>query len=163
MEVTLAEIDRGNWLAALELRILPEQRAFVATPIFSLAAALVRRWGDEYVYAPHLICDGPTAVGFVCTVCDPLTADEYWIDDILIDARYQGRGYGRTAMAEVLRLMLREYPRCDTVKLSCHADNAYAARLYLHMGFKPTGQLNTASGHPNYELTGDALRAYRAA
>jgi diamine N-acetyltransferase len=161
MEVTLAIIDRSNWLAAMALRILPEQTTFAATPIFSLAAALVRRWDDEYVYAPQLIYDGPTPVGFVCTVYDPLAADEFWIDDILIGARYQKRGYGRAAMVEAIRLMLREYPRCATVKLSCHTENTHAARLYLRMGFKATGQLNAASGHPNYELTGDALHAYR--
>jgi len=163
MEVTLAKIDRSNWLAALELKILPEQRAFVATPIFSLAAALVRRWCDGCVYSPHLICDGAKAVGFVCTVCDPLTTDEYWIDDILIDARYQRYGYGRAAMAEVIRLILCDYPRCATVKLSCHVDNEHAARLYLSMGFRTTGQLNAVSGHPNYALTGGALSAYRKA
>ncbi|HLW71746.1 MAG TPA: GNAT family N-acetyltransferase [Candidatus Binataceae bacterium] len=163
MEVKLAKIDRSNWLAAIELKVLPEQRAFVATPIFSLAAALVRRWGDEYVYASHLICDGPAAVGFVCTVCDPTTTEEYWIDDILIDEHYQGRGYGRAAMVEVIRLTRREYPRCAVVKLSCHADNQQAARLYLSIGFKATGELNSASGHPNYELAGEALRAYREA
>jgi diamine N-acetyltransferase len=160
MKVTLAEIDRSNWREAIALEVQPEQQRFVATPLFSLAAALVRRWGDEYVYTPRLILDGSTTIGFVCTVSNPDSADEYWIDDILIDARYQRQGFGRAAMAEVIRLTLRQYPRCIAVRLSCHAANDHAARLYLSMGFRSTGQVNPDSGHPEYELTGDPLRAY---
>lgn len=161
MNVILANIDRTNWREAIDLKVRPDQERFVATPIFSLAAALVRRWGDEYVYAPRLISVGSLQVGYVCTVCNPETIDEYWIDDILIDARYQGRGYGRIAVAEVIRQILRDYPCCGTVKLSCHEENVHAARIYLTLGFGRTGGMNPESGHPNYELTGEALRAFR--
>jgi diamine N-acetyltransferase len=161
MKVTLADIDRSNWREALALEVRPQQQRFVATPLFSLAAALVRRWGDEYIYAPRLIFEGSTPIGFVCTVSNPDSADEYWIDDILIDVRYQGHGFGRAAMAEVLRLTVRQYPRCTAIRLSCHVANDHAARLYLSMGFRVTGQVNPESGHPEYELTGDPLRAYR--
>jgi diamine N-acetyltransferase len=161
IRVTLASIDRNNWLAALDLRIRPEQQRFVATPLFSLAGAFVRRWGYHFVYSPQLISSGTTPVGFVCTVCDPTSTDEYWIDDILIDARHQGRGYGHAAMLEVIRYFLREYPRCDVIKLSCHAENTHAARLYVRLGFQATGQLNPESGHPNYELPAERLNLYR--
>ena len=42
-------------------------------------------------------------VGFATIACYPASETDYWIDDIMIDHRFQGRGYGRAAMLETLR------------------------------------------------------------
>jgi|SRR6516225_7158901 diamine N-acetyltransferase len=161
MTLTLRRIDRANWRLAVALKPRPEQQRFVGTPLASLAHAFIRRYGDQYVYNPGVICDGEQIVGFYCTLCNAGSTDDFWVDDIMIDARYQGRGYGRAAMTEIVRSILRDYPQCAAVKLHCNCDNENAARLYLSLGFRLTGQINPEDGQPEYELSGPALRVYR--
>ena len=161
MKITLRKIDRSNWREAIEIKLLQSQETFVSSPVKSMAAAFVRQHGERYDYAPMAIYDGDSMVGYVATLCDPNTASDYWIDDIMIDARWQGMGYGRAAMGETIRFILGAYPRCQAVQLTCHRANERAARLYVSTGFRPTGQLNSLSGQPDYALTGDALGASR--
>src|SRR5271154_4614799 len=97
--VTLRKIDRANWRAAIEIKLLQSQESFVSSPVKSLAAAYVRQHGEQYEYTPMGIYDGDSMVGYVSTLCDPRTKDDYWIDDIMIDARHQGKGLGRAAVA----------------------------------------------------------------
>jgi diamine N-acetyltransferase len=160
LKLRLRKIDRSNWQEAFAIRAKPGQERFVATPVMSVALASIRQHGDHYVHTPMAIYDGARIVGYVTTLCDPESADDYWIDDILIDARYQGKGYGRAAMAEAIRFALTTWPRCAQIRLSHHPENRIAARLYPSMGFRPTGRL-VGSGQPEYQLSGAALEDYR--
>ncbi len=161
LKLTLRKIDRSNWREAIAIKVREGQEDFVSPPVRSLAAAYVRQYGDEYAYEPMAISEGDVMVGYVSTLCDPKSADDHWIDDIMIDARHQGRGLGRAAVEETIRFILRTYPRCEAIKLSCHRDNHGATSLYKSMGFEPTGELNATTGQPNYRLSGAPLRAYR--
>ena len=164
MKITLRKIDRSNWREAIEIKLLQSQETFVSPPVKSMAAAYVRQYGENYDYTPMGIYDGdsgPSMVGYVSTLCDPNTASDYWIDDIMIDARHQGKGLGRPAVAETIAYILRTYPRCEAIMLSCHRSNTVAAALYRRMGFEPTGEMNAMTNEPNYKLTGEALRKYR--
>ena len=160
VRVEFKQLDRTNFLRMLTLQVGPGQERFVATPAKSIAASYVRQYGDNFVYDPRVICDGDRVVGFVTTFCDPATADEYWIDDILIDAAEQGKGYGRAAMLEVLRLIPASYPQCRAVRLTCFHGNEVAAALYRSLGFREIG-VNELNGEPDYELSGAALEAFR--
>jgi diamine N-acetyltransferase len=161
VKLTLRKIDRTNWRAAIEIKLHESQETFVSPPTKSLAAAYVRQHGDNYDYTPMGIYDGDLMVGYVSTLCDPRTKDEYWIDDIMIDLRHQRKGLGRPAVAETIAYILRTYPRCETIKLSCHRNNVVAAALYKKMGFELIGDVNAMTGEPNYALSGDPLRKYR--
>lgn len=161
MKLTLRKVDRSNWRDAIALRLREGQEIFVTPPVKSLAAAYVRQYGDQYDYTTMGIYDGEAMVGYVSTLCDPATAGDYWIDDIMIDVRHQGKGLGRAAVAETIRFILGTYARCEAIRLSCHRNNRAAASLYQSMGFRPTGELNRNSGEPDYELCGESLRAYR--
>ncbi len=158
--VELRLLDRTNFHRMLELRVGPGQERFVATPAKSIAASYVRQYGDNLLYEPRVICDGDRVVGYVTTFCDPATPDEYWIDDILIDAAEQGKGYGRAAMLAVMRTMLSSYPQCRAIRLTCFRGNDVAAALYRSLGFRETGP-NALNGEPEYKLSGAALEAYR--
>ena len=161
MTITLRRINRSNWRQAVALKPRAEQERFVGTPLASLAHAFIRRYGDQYVYAPGIICDGDQIVGFYCTLCNVNSTYDFWVDDIMIDARYQGHGYGRAGMNEVIRSILRDCPQCAAIKLHCNRDNEKAARLYLSMGFRLSGRISPDNGQPEYELSGPALQAYR--
>src|SRR5882724_12909190 len=151
MALHLESADRSNWREMVELKLRDEQEIFVAPPVKSLAMCYVRAWGDEYDYLPFVIRDGNSTetnsiVGYVTLVCDPLSVDDYWIDDIMIDASHQAKGYGREALDVVLRFIAAKYPRCEKIRLTCFRGNVNAAALYLSVGFVTTGRLTPEFG-----------------
>src|SRR5262245_52580612 len=89
--VELREITQDSLRAVLDLAVEPEQAAYVAPNARSIAEAYFepRAW-FRAVYAD----DDP--VGFVMLFRDP--AMGFWVWRFMIDARYQGKGYGRRAL-----------------------------------------------------------------
>lgn len=162
MAVRLKPVDATNWAAMIELRVLDAQETFVAPPVKSLAMCYVRGWGEQYDYRPFVICnDSDQVVGYVTLVSDPKTPDDYWVDDIMIAAAHQGKGYGRAALDLALRFILREYPRCEMVQLCCYRANLNAAALYKSVGFVNNGKLSPGHDEPEYELSGAPLAKFR--
>jgi diamine N-acetyltransferase len=161
MKFDLLPIDRGNYRALFRMQLRPGQESFVSPPRWTLARCYVRIFGDNFEHLPHLIrADGKT-VGYVTTVCDPDSADDYWIDDIMIAAEHQGKGYGRASVVETIGMIVRRYARCRGVQLTCFRANTVAAALYAGLGFEPTGGVDPEFGEPNYILRGPALDTFR--
>src|SRR5579885_1848263 len=102
MEILLVPIDRSNYRAMWRLKLKPEQQTFVSPPAWSLARCYVRAFGDEFEHLPHLIQADGEVVGYATIACNPDSDEDYWIDDIMIDASQQGRGYGRAAVTETI-------------------------------------------------------------
>ncbi len=63
---------------------------------------------------------------------------QYWIWRLMIDKDQQGKGYGRAAMQEAIRL-LKTRPDCKEIWLDFTPGNVVAARLYLSLGFEQMG------------------------
>ncbi|MCB0061534.1 MAG: GNAT family N-acetyltransferase, partial [Caldilineaceae bacterium] len=112
---------------------------------FSLAQAYVERW-----WQPYAILADDTMVGFVLYGCWPAsgvsvyhTAAEAGVHFILrymIDARFQGRGYGRAGMAAVIA-QIKRTAGAHKLAISYDASNPAMARLCQSVGFEPTGRL----------------------
>jgi diamine N-acetyltransferase len=160
-EIILEPIDRGNFFKLFTMQLRPEQTTFVTPPRWTLARCYVRLFGDEFEHLPHLIKSGNDLVGYCTTACDPGSSDNYWIDDIMIAAELQGKGYGRAAVAETIKMIVARYPRCRAVQLTCFHANTNAEALYRSLGFEPTGGVDEEFGEPNYRLAGAALDKFR--
>ncbi len=117
------------------LRVAPDQSGFVASNAESIAEADGSPW-----CAPFGVCDaahgGP--VGFVMHALDPEDGHR-WIYRLMIDVRYQGHGFGRSALRATLGIMDR-LPRGERVLLGVVPGNAAARRLYASEGFVETGE-----------------------
>ena len=160
-QVVLDPIDRGNYRKLFNMQLRNEQITFVTPPRWTLARCYVRLFGDNFEHLPHLIRAGDEVVGYATTACDPNSADNYWIDDIMINAANQGKGYGRAGVTETIKMILARYPKCRAVRLTCFRANTNAAALYKSMGFEPTGEVDSEFGEPNYKLSGAALDKFR--
>jgi diamine N-acetyltransferase len=57
-----------------------------------------------------------------------------------VDQQYQGRGYGRAAMEEIIR-QLRDRSDRQEIFTSYEPDNHVAAKLYRSLGFEDTGRV----------------------
>ncbi len=147
-EIVLEPIDRSNYRKLFRMQLRPEQITFVTPPRWTLARCYVKQFGDEFEHLPHLIRAADEVVGYATTACDPNSAENYWIDDIMIDAEHQGKGYGRAAMVVVIKMIAARYPRCRAVQLTCFRTNTNAAALYTSLGFeadRQTSMKNSAS------------------
>ena len=139
MQVQLKDIDAANWHEALKLELNAGQEHFVATNVYSLAEAYVKpEWP---VYRPFAVYDGEQLVGFAMYAGDPASARNHYVQRLMIDRRFQGRGYGRAAMVELLRL-IRENDTCEEITLTVAPDNANAQNLYRSLGFEDTGRMH---------------------
>ena len=140
MNVTLRPINEHNFLDAFHLELAPGQEAFVSSPIRSLAQAYVYR----NQCTPFGIYDGDIMVGYVMVIYD-YDVPEYDVWHLMIDARYQHRGFGRAAMEQVLTyIAAKPFGDSPRVAMTCHQDNTAALRLYESLGFAPTGTRDEA-------------------
>jgi diamine N-acetyltransferase len=131
--IALREITMSNFIACIKLSVAEAQKDFVASNVFSLAEAKVDR-----VSNPLAIYADDELVGFI--MYDVNVGEKRGsISRLMVDARFQGRGYGRAAMAEVVDRLKRE-PGLRDIQTSYFPDNATAARLYASLGFLPTGE-----------------------
>jgi diamine N-acetyltransferase len=134
MSVQLRPISRANLFECIGLSTSEEQKSFVATNVVSIAQAYV-----ESTWVPLAIYADNTMVGFVMYGRDAETGID-WIIRLMIDARYQGRGYGRATMVEVLA-RLQQLPGSQGIRISYEPTNGIAERLYAQLGFRPTGEI----------------------
>jgi diamine N-acetyltransferase len=77
-------------------------------------------------------------VGFLMWAIDEEDAS-CWLGGIIIDARHQGRGLGRSAVTAALDL-LADRATGGGFALSYGPDNHRAAALYRGLGFVETGE-----------------------
>ena len=134
-EITLRKIDESNFLDAFALKLGEGQEAFVSHPIRSLAQA--------YVYysqcTPFGIYHGEDMVGYVMVIYD-YDLEEYNIWHMMIDEKYQRKGYGRAAMEQCLTYIAQKpFGVSNRVVLTCNRENPNAIGLYKKLGFSETG------------------------
>ena len=135
MNVSLRSVDESNFRPVIALDVGPEQQRFVAPNVRSIAESKI------YPYlTPQAVYADEQLVGFALYGRDPET-EKYWIVRLMIDAAYQGKGYGKAAMLSLLDRM-RLMPECREVFLSFVPDNEFAARLYHRIGFERTGEMD---------------------
>jgi diamine N-acetyltransferase len=132
--ITLREITRDNYLECLRLKVAPEQEGFVASNAISLAQS---KYHPETV--PLAIYHDETMVGFIM-YCIDSDDDSYWIWRLMVDARYQSKGYGTQAMKQVIERITADKSR-NKVFISFEPENSNAERLYAGLGFVHTGEI----------------------
>ena len=95
-EVTLREITRETLGSFLKLSVAEHQRDFVADNAKSIAQAHF----SEYAWFRGIYA-GDEAVGFVM-LYDDERKPEYFLWRFMIDAKQQGKGYGRSAIQALI-------------------------------------------------------------
>ena len=101
--ISLRTIDDANREAVVALRTTPAQERFVSGVTDSLLEAAQEPGAHAEYWAIH---DDETPVGFVM-IADEVDGPEYiahYLWKLLIDERYQGRGYGRATLDLVVAI-----------------------------------------------------------
>ena len=139
MRIELKKMNAQRRAICEALRVKDAQAEYIA----SNAASLKTAEENPDVAVPFLICADDEPVGFAMLAVDLQNEDHddrYWLWRFMIDGRMQGKGYGRAALAEVIRL-LRDMD-ADVITLSTKESNHRALDLYHSFGFEENGEMN---------------------
>lgn len=132
--VTLRPVTDENFRDVINLSVSDLQKQFVASNVYSLAQAYVNP--EAWVRA---IYAGEAPVGFLMLADEP-EIPEYFLWRFMIDARYQGRGYGRRAI-ELLVDYVRTRPEATELLVSYEQGEGGPEPFYRKLGFEPTGEV----------------------
>ncbi|MFC2094921.1 GNAT family N-acetyltransferase [Candidatus Bipolaricaulota bacterium] len=133
MSITLRDITMDNFQDCIDLKVADSQRSFVASNLYSLAEAKA-----DGVSNPYAIYADDRLVGFIMYDFEP-KEDRGYITRLMIDAQFQGRGYGREAMKQVID-RLQSIPECRELQTGYMPDNKAAKHLYESFGFRKVGE-----------------------
>ena len=134
----LTDITEDNWMEAASLSVGNDQKRFLAPAVGILARGYVYRNCGGRVFA--FDADG-TIVGLALVrefIDEPLGYD---LQQFMIDARYQGKGYGSAALGLILDHLKKER-RYDHVEVCVKKEDIAAIRLYEKYGFADSGYVD---------------------
>ena len=151
--IQLKKIDAGNVWDIVDLKVAPEQEDFVAPNNDSIIEAYTTI-GTGCTAFPFAVYNDETPVGFVMIghnmtalgeVCGeetpPSVQDNYLIWRLMIDAQYQGQGYGRAATQLALDFInTQPCGRAEYCVISYEPENTVAQKLYASFGFVETDE-----------------------
>ena len=133
--VELREVTSETVRAVCLLQVAPEQRGFVAPNAVSFAEAMF----EPKAWFRAIVAD-EVPVGFVMLSLDEVEP-EYYLWRFMIDAAYQGRGYGREAIRLVLE-HVRTLPGARELLVSWVPADGGPGPFYQGLGFEPTGEID---------------------
>jgi diamine N-acetyltransferase len=149
--LSLREITEDNRAAVEALAVTEEQTRYVAGVTQSLAEAA--EYPDAKPWYRAVYAD-EEPVGFVM-ISDGITVDNpeylgpYYLWRLLIDHRFQGRGYG-TAALDLVVAHVRTRPEARVLLVSHVPGPSSPGPFYERYGFRPTGDVH--EGEPVLEL-----------
>lgn len=145
----LEKIHGQNVWDILRLKVAENQRHFVSSNDRSIIEAYTTIAGNGYAF-PFGIYDDDIPVGFLMIGfgtddywddAPPVAADNYNLWRLMIDEKYQNKGYGRAAVKLALDF-INTLPcgKAEYCWLSYEPENEVARRLYQSFGFEETGE-----------------------
>jgi len=134
----------NNWRELAKLRVRDDQKNFVAENVYSIAES---KFGFDHPVEghwdmfPYGIYAENSPVGFLMIGYNYDSPNEQgFIIRLMVDEKYQGKGYGRFAMHWILD-HYRAEERVKAVGISYEPDNDVARKLYASLGFVETGEI----------------------
>ncbi len=131
MNIKLRKINKHNFHLVNDLEVTEEQKKFVSNPYFAIAQSKYERWiKTSAIYLDKII------IGFIEYGFDP-NLKSYWIKELIIDKKYQNKGYGKTAVEQLLKI-LKEKHNYEIVYAGYKPNNFNSKKLCESLGFKET-------------------------
>ena len=142
MNITLQPVTTTNWNSLITLKVREDQKGFIGSNLYSIAEA---QFGFEFEENGHWdlhpfgIYDGDQPVGFLMYGYNfGHPAWQAYIFRLMVDEKWQGSGFGRSGMREIIEVFRAE-DRVKAIGISYKTNNEVARQLYASLGFFETG------------------------
>ncbi|MBC7960142.1 MAG: GNAT family N-acetyltransferase [Vallitaleaceae bacterium] len=132
--ILFKEVTKENFWDCIGLSVAKEQVDFVTSNAVSIAQSKIQ---PECM--PLAVYDDDMMVGFIMYCIDEEDG-EFWIYRMMIDEKYQSRGYGRKSLEKLIE-MIKQNKFHNTIFLGVHNESKYAVELYQSFGFYFNGQV----------------------
>ncbi|MBD2845356.1 GNAT family N-acetyltransferase [Paenibacillus sp. IB182496] len=134
MGIHLEPVSADNWYACTKLKVKPEQQPVFPAPVVYWIAE--SKFVDDFeLRAVYWETD---LVGFIVFCKHPDEEGNYWIPALMIDEKHQGKGFGKSAMHELIANM--RSMKCKRIMIGHRPDNRIAGALYEALGFKKVSE-----------------------
>ncbi|WJM09804.1 GNAT family N-acetyltransferase [Paenibacillus sp. PK1-4R] len=138
-------ITWDNFIECIELKVTPDQQRFISSNQHALAEAYVA--SDEgQIIITFAVYKEDNMIGFISMYYDDgdgnFDYSSYGIFKMMIDQRYQGKGYGKEMVVKAIEYA-RTFPRgkAKVVELTYNPENVVAKKIYDSLGFIQTGEI----------------------
>lgn len=138
-------VTKDNWQELARLKVREDQTNFVASNLHSIAEAQFGYDdpddGHWNMYPFGIYADDGTPVGFLMYGYNfSAPSMQAFIIRLMVDARQQGKGYGRFGMNWMLDRFGSDN-RIRIVGIGYEPDNEAGRKLYASLGFVETGEI----------------------
>ena len=128
-DTKMIKLSKQNFWNAISITIEEEQNNFVLDAKASVAMGLMYKTKKTF-----LQMEGNLVVGLLVLNVDK-KKDDYNIDIIIIDKRFQNRGYGKIMVKWAVEYLKKEGAKSLTIGVS--RENIGAKKIYMNAGFMP--------------------------
>ena len=90
---------------------------------------------DEDLYLFVTEVDGRLAGMLTLTFCETLSRRKYWIEDVIVDDAFRGRGFGRALVRAAVDFAQKK-EGLPTIYLTSNPSRVSARSLYMSEGFE---------------------------
>ena len=133
----LVAVNKENWIQCVNLKVGENQRTNLASNIMTIAES---KFEEHFVLRAIKINDSIIGMLAYCPEIDVDDPGLYWLFRIMVDVSEQGKGYGKIAVATVIKEMT--ILGANRVRTMCKPSNSAARSLYLGMGFHEINSLD---------------------
>jgi diamine N-acetyltransferase len=128
-KVSLKPVTVDNWKDCIKLQLDVNQEKFLPNNLYSIAEA---QFYPE-ARSRAIYNESTQIVGYTLFGRDVITK-KWKVFRLMIDKAYQGRGYGETAMKEIITEIVTEL-KGNEILVCYQKPNQVAKRLYAKLGF----------------------------
>jgi len=135
--ILFKEITEENYSKVINIEINDFQKRFVGKIVDEIEEAKKHEG-----FFPLAIYDDDIIIGFLMYNNYPegTTNDKYWIRVLIIDKKYQKRGYGKMVMEKIIDEIKKD-KKYNKINLCVERDNNIALGLYKSLGFNFDGRV----------------------
>lgn len=128
-DIYFKDIDSTNENDVRKIKLKSGQEKFIETVEECLKEAnIYSQWNPVAIYYNQVV------IGFAMYGSFGPNKDT-WIDRIMIDEKYQGKGFGKMAMMKLIDIVSKKYD-VNTIYLSIVKENILGYKLYKSIGFE---------------------------
>ena len=143
--IKIVKIGETNWFQCTQLKVTESQKEIFTVPVVYWMAKC--RYQDNHF--EKAIYNNDDLIGFAVWAFDEENK-EYWIAAIMIDEKYQNKGYGKIIMDEIIELFRDK--KVHKIHLFIQKTNKQVIDFYNKLAWEIRDDIIMMSYVPNKDL-----------